>query len=211
MALGELTEKLRQREEEALRQSPAADPEQRGSPIESSISPETRSLVERFKTESSLPQEDLERRALSGTEAPRSLLEDVGRDSAGFGGADPMLDQALKRRAHSLYGGAQAELKSQVRTQLPMERTRRLEEKHSLAQAEQQVANKYYQVLYKRHLAEQSARSSVLRSIVGGIATVGGALIAGPAGAAAGGALAGIGTGVAMSESGQGPDMTGMT
>lgn len=167
------------------------------------LDPKTQELIQSYHDQSTVDEPTLVQKSLQGTDESRGLLEAGTPDGTATPG-DELAGQAIRKRAQSFYDRGQADMRRSAEASAPTERFNRLMQNKQLLAAEQKVANNYYQVLYRRYVAQQQARNAIIRSIAGVAGAVGGAFLGGPPGAMAGAAALSTLAGAATPA----PDMT---
>lgn len=164
---------------------------------------EQKANIDSFQQGSNLSQQQLTDQGLQGTaEAGSGLLpstESLQREAGTLGMAqDPMMSEALNRRASSFYNRAQSNLKRDAKSKAPMERFSRLQEGAQLAQEQSNLAAQIRDAQYQRYTDQKNRRAGVLKSLLGVAGQIGGSVI----GALTGG---GMGGGIPTPGAGAGP------
>lgn len=176
------------------------------------LSEATQNLISRSskEAEEKTPEQFAQER-MSGVESAAKLpgFEGIKSAEAGMGMSNQAALKAIHGRQANLLSKDLTRMKNQATISGQQDKLLATKRAQTHLQAQQNVASQAYQAQMAAHNAEKQARGGVLRSVLGLAGTVGGMLVAGPAGAAIGGQLGGMMGGGAGGGGGSlGPQMT---
>lgn len=149
------------------------------------VDPRTESQLNRLTQEAARSSQDLASEANQGLDdsakaivaADKSYLKRLGEN-------DGAVSKAIQKRYENLLGSDIKRLRAQGEVQARLDRGKNLEQAAAVAQARNNINMQNWQRQMQAHQANQAARSQAIASVFGLAGTVGGALIAGPAGRA---------------------------
>lgn len=161
-------------------------------PVEVPLDPVTNQMIDENVLASRVSVPDIAARNLAGTsEAAYGQLaspEQFARQQTAFGMEGT--GQALQARYSQQVGDDLSRLSTATQYEAQIERAHKLSKAQNYLKARQNIKTQAYARQMQAYQASQAARASVISSILGVAGTVGGAMIAGPAGAAIGGSVA---------------------